>query len=65
MVDRYTKVVLTLIAGALIVLAGENLLLPDKAEALSKSNSPAHVIVDSIEYISSDAMPVKVQVVKH
>ena len=43
MIDRYTKTVLTLIAGALLVLAGQGFLRPATAQS-----GPVHVVVDLV-----------------
>lgn len=43
MVDRYTKIVLTVIALALVIIAGRPIVPP----ALAQSG-PVHVIVDSV-----------------
>ncbi len=45
MVDRYTKVVLTVIAGSLAIIAGRDLASTAKAQ----NYGPAHVIVDSVQ----------------
>ena len=44
MVDRYTKVVLTVIAAALTVIAVRGVTPPPRAQMMG----PAHVIVDSV-----------------
>lgn len=46
MADCYTKAVLTIIAGALIVLSCENVKLLNPAHA--QSSGPIHVVVDSV-----------------
>jgi hypothetical protein len=46
MVDRYTKAVLTVIAGALSMIAMHGFLPPAKAQ--DSSDAPMHVILDDV-----------------
>jgi hypothetical protein len=58
MIDRYTKAVLTLIAGCLVVIVFRGQLLPD-----ARAENPIHVIVDSVDRFAFrfTTVPVKVQ----
>ncbi len=57
MVDRYTKVVLTVIAAALTVIATRGVMPTARAQMMG----PAHVIVDSVaSYAFQYAGPLEV-----
>jgi hypothetical protein len=56
MVDRYTKVVLTIIAACLIVIAFRDV-APEKALAQS---GPVHVIIDSVNQFAYQFVTLKV-----
>jgi hypothetical protein len=69
MVDRYTKVVLTIIAISLTVIAGKDLPFIKTATAQVFGQQPAHVVVDSFgsgafnyvfQYVSAP-LPVKIE----
>lgn len=58
MIDRYTKVVLTIIAICLVALVGQNFSKPASAQY----NGPVHVIVDQIGVsLASLPLPVRTQ----
>ena len=58
MVDRYTKLVLTVIAVCLVMIAAQNLSNPARAQY----TPPVHVIVDQIGLsFASLPLPVKAQ----
>jgi len=59
MVDRYTKVVLTIIAACLVVIAFRNASISSQAQTAG----PVHVIVDSVSQFAFQftTVPVRVQ----
>jgi hypothetical protein len=57
-VDRYTKVILTVIAVCLVALVGQNVIKP----AYAQYTGPVHVIVDPIgASLASLPLPVRAQ----
>ena len=61
MLDWYSKAVLSVIAGALTVIAAHDLLLIRKAQA--QVGGPVHVILDSVQTYAYQfaTVPVRVQ----
>jgi hypothetical protein len=55
MIDRYTKLVLTVIAGALLVLAGERVLSPASAQSTDCGGlgKPCYVVVGYVDGLNA------------